>query len=392
MKHFLRGGKAQLAVWAAFFSNGAAMATWVSRLPSIQNKLGLSEGSLGLVLLGSSMGTITALLLAGNIIEKLGSSKVTLISALVLCGSLPLLSLAPDAVLLFFLLFFFGGAMSLMDVAMNEQAVLVERKTQLSLMSTFHGGFSIGAMAGAMIGAGMATLPSNSLVLHFALAAVLFSAINISIFPYFLPAKSEHHEKRRTIRIPERALWALGVIAFCSMITEGAMGDWSAIYLTNILQTSSSYAALGYAVFSLMMTIGRFGGDSITSKWGMVGVIRTGSLIATTGLVAIILTHSPTIAIMGFGLVGLGVANVIPLVYKAAGNSPGIPTGTGIAGVASIGYVGSLIGPPLMGAIAEKASLRASFTLIAILISTLTVTASSISRHGRNETKIQEDN
>ena len=108
MKHFLRGGKAQLAVWAAFFSNGAAMATWVSRLPSIQNKLGLSEGSLGLVLLGSSMGTITALLLAGNIIEKLGSSKVTLISALILCGSLPLLSLAPDAVLLFFLLFFFS--------------------------------------------------------------------------------------------------------------------------------------------------------------------------------------------------------------------------------------------------------------------------------------------
>jgi len=378
MKKIFSGGKAQLAVLAAFFINGAALATWVSRLPAIQNKLGLSEGALGLVLLGSSAGVISALLLASGLIEKYGSARVTLVSALILCGCLPLLSLAPNPAILFLILYFFGGSMSIMDVAMNEQAVLVQREAGRTIFSLFHGGFSIGGLAGALVSAAMAALPGISLTLHFIIMAIIFSTISVLIFPHFVRVEQTQHKKKSALQIPERALWMLGILAFCCMITEGAMSDWSAIYLTRVLQTNSSQAALGYAAFSLMMTTGRLTGDAATTRWGADKVVRAGSLLATIGLVILILTNQPAIAIIGFGVVGIGVANIVPLIYNAAGNTPNISPGTGIAGVATIGYLASLIGPPVIGAIADKSSLRISFLLLLVFISSLMVTGKAV--------------
>lgn len=370
----------RLAVLTAFFVNGAVMATWVSRIPAIQARLGLSEGALGLLLLGLSVGVLTALSLAGGLIARFGSARVTVVAALALCATLPLLALAPRPVVLWGVLFLFGGLMSAMDVAMNEQAVLVERNARRPLMSSFHASYSVGGLAGALIGAGMASIDAVTPFLHFLLVAVLFGGIMLLTIPHLLPYRHESGTTTAVFRLPERALWGLGAIAFCSAIGEGAMADWSAVYLTEVFDAPAAYAALGFAAFSLTMTAGRLFGDSLSAALNRVAIVRLGGLLAAVGLVTAAITPQPVFALVGFAAVGIGLANVIPLSFSAAGNVPGIAAGAGIAGVATIGYAGFLAGPPVIGLVAEQTSLPVAFLLVALLVGSLVLTAQAIGR------------
>ena len=381
MKKLFIEGKSQVAVLAAFFTNGAVMATWVSRIPYVQAKLDLSEGGLGLVLLGLSLGVLTGLSVSGSLIARWGSAKVTLLAAFLMFAMLPTIVLAFHPIMLFFLLAIFGGAMSIMDVAMNEQAVLVERKAGKALMSSFHGSYSIGALTGSLISSGMAALPGVSTLLHFILAALIFGVLMIYFYPALIPVNQNHGQKNVVFRLPERALWMLGVIAFCSAIGENAMADWSAVYMTDVLSTSAAFAALGYAAFSLTMTIGRFMGDQLKRIWQPDFIVRFGSFLAVVGFMLLIATNHPILAIVGFAIIGLGLSNIIPIAYGAGGNVPGIETGAGIAGVATIGYTGSLFGPPMIGFIAEKASLRVAFFVIMLLAGALMFASKSVKTH-----------
>jgi len=385
MKSILSVNKSRLAVLLAFFTNGALMATWVSRIPAIQSRLGLSEGALGLVLLGLSAGMLTALFLAGGLIARFGSPRITLVCAMVSCLALPFLIIVSKPIMLFAVLFIFGGGIGAMDVAMNEQAVLVERNEERPLMSSFHAGYSIGGFAGALIGAGMAAVPGLPTLLHFVITAIIFCGVVIFSFPHLIPVECETGEKEAVFRLPERSLWILGAIAFCSAIGEGTMADWSAVYLTQVLNADAAFAALGFAAFSLTMTIGRIFGDFLSREWKPAFIVRTGGFIAALGILAAALTKNPIIAIAGFAAVGVGLANIIPLLFGAAGNFPGISTGAGIAGVATIGYAGFLVGPPFIGLIAEETSLRVALCLVALLIGTLIFTAKAISSQGKIE-------
>ncbi len=379
MKKYFSEGKSQQAALAAFFSAGALMATWVARIPAIQARLELSEGELGMVLLGLSIGVITALSLTGGLIARFSSRKVTLIGGLGMCAALPLLALAAHPVLLFAALLVFGGMLSSMDVAMNEQAVLVERNARRALMSSFHASYSIGALFGSLAGAGMASLPKMTLLLHFASIALLFAVILIAIYPKMIPTSTETTGRKVVFQFPMRALWALGAIAFCSAMSEIAMADWSGVYLTHVLKTDTAFAALGYASFSLTMTAGRLLGDALTRVQKPAAIVRMGGLVAVAGLALLVFTSSPVLAIAGFAAVGLGLSNIIPLVYSAAGNIPGIAPATGIAGVANIGYLGSLVGPLAIGFVADETSLRVSFALVALLAAMLVFLARKVS-------------
>ncbi len=332
MKHFFSGGKPQLAVLAAFFANGALMATWVSRIPAIQTRLGMSNGTLGIILLGLSSGILTALSLTGGLIARFGSPKITLVGAIGMCCTLPLLAIASSPVLLFISLFVFGGMMSAMDVAMNEQAVLVEHKLKRTLMSSFHAGYSVGGLAGSLIGAGMAAMPNLPPLVHFVVAAVIFGGISGLLYPHLLPVEQGLPGTKVRFRLPERALWALGAIAFCSAIAEGAMADWSGVYLAQAINTSTAFAALGYAAFSLTMTIGRALGDFLSGMHKPVFLVRISGVVAALGLLLLAVTDIPVLS-----------------------------------------------GPPLIGLISETASLRVAFLLIALLLSTLLVTARAVS-------------
>lgn len=370
--------KARTAVLIAFFINGAFLATWVSRIPTIQQKLNLSEGALGLVLLGLSVGVLTALSSSGGLIARFGSPKVTLVGGILLAVFLPLLALASHPVLLAIALFLFGAAMSAMDVAMNEQAVLVERQAQKPLMSSFHASFSVGGLIGALIGAGMAALPVMIPLFHFLLISAVFLILIFLAYPQFIVVAVEKQETQSVFRLPHKALWALGAVAFCCSIGEGSMGDWSAVYLTRVLNTDASFAALGFAAYSLTMTTGRFMGDSLTKRWQPERIVRFGGLAAAIGFLTVVLSDSPYLALVGFALIGIGLANIIPLAFSAAGNHPEIPTSVGIAGVATIGYAGFLAGPPIIGLVAEVTSLRVAFFLLTIMTISMIFTASSI--------------
>ena len=382
MKQFLSKNPTRLAVLTAFFVNGAIFATWVSRIPAIQAKLHLSEGALGIILLGISAGVLVALSLAGGLIARFGSPRVIITGTAIMCVLLPILALIPHPVLLWVTLFVFGGGMSAMDVAMNEQAVWVEREAKRPLMSSFHAAYSIGGLAGALIGAGMASIPAISPFIHFLLGALAFGAAMLVAYPHLVPANVVPEENASVFRLPERALWLLGFIAFCSAIGEGAMADWSAVYLTQVLETTAAYAALGYAAFSLTMTAGRLLGDAITTAWKPETIVRAGGVLATAGLLAAVLTRTPVVVLIGFAAIGIGLANIIPLAFSAAGKFPGIPAGTAIAGVATIGYAGFLAGPPVIGLVAEQTNLRIALTFVLILIATLIFTARAIDGKG----------
>lgn len=375
--------QSRLAVMVAFFINGALMATWVSRIPTIQADLSLSEGALGLVLLGLSAGVLTALSMAGGLLTRFGSAKVTAAGGIAMSLTIFPLGLVPNSMILWLNLFAFGAAMSIMDVAMNDQAVIVERSANRSLMSSFHATFSIGGMTGALIGSGMASTVFFSPFLHFLLVGIVLSIILLIASRYFLlTRKDESPENGAVFSFPERALWVLGAVAFCSSIAEGAMADWSGVYLNQILNTSAAFAALGYAVFSFTMTIGRLFGDSVLDRWNSVTVVRFGGLIASIGLVMVVLSKSPVITLVGFFVIGLGLSNIIPIVFSTAGNFPGISSGKGIAGVATLGYAGYLVGPPVIGLVAEGTSLRIAFALIAFLVGSLVFTTKAISKSG----------
>ena len=368
---------ARFAVLTAFFINGAVIATWVSRIPAVQQKLSLSEAELGVVLLGTAVGVLVALSMAGGLVARLGSTRVLLTAGIAMCALLVPLALVNSPVVLWLNLFASGAAISTMDVSMNDQAAAVERLAKRPLMSSFHATYSIGGLVGALFGAGMAALPGMTLELHFLVVAVLLALVLLFSTRYLLPAQPSGDESP-VFRLPERALWLLGAAAFCSSIGEGAMADWSGVYLSRVLATTAATAALGYAAFSLTMTVGRLLGDAILSRWPADGVVRVGGGLAALGLLMIVGTKATAAALVGFGLVGLGLANIVPVTFSAAGNYPGIIPSAGIASVATIGYAGFLAGPPVIGVVAEETSLRISFILVALAVGSLVYTARGV--------------
>ena len=361
---------ARLAVALLFFLNGAVFATWVTRIPAIQSKLLLTPGQLGLALLGTAAGALVAMNLSGFLSARFGSRSVTTIAALCLCAILPLLALAPTLPALVATLLLFGASSGSMDVAMNTQGVAVERRYGRPILNSFHACYSLGGLAGALASGMIASLGLAPLP-QFLGVALLFVPLTLAVTRLLLPAEAEAEAetegKRVTFALPTRAVLALGLVAFCVVLGEGAMGDWSAVYLTGTLHSGAALAAAGYAAFSIVMAGGRGVGDRLTARLGPMTVVRLGGLVAATGLaLALIGIWVPT-AILGFGLVGAGFSVVFPLTLSAAGRTTKQAYGTAIAAVATCGYMGFLIGPPVIGFIADALSLRIALGVVVVL-------------------------
>ncbi|HQU74448.1 MAG: MFS transporter [Calditrichaeota bacterium] len=369
------------AVLLMFFANGALLANWLSRIPQIQARLNLSEGQLGLTLMGFALGVLTALSLAGGLIARFGSRRVTAKAGTLLCCLLPTLALLPHSVALECGLFLFGAGMSTMDVAMNAQGVEVERALGRPVMSSFHAAFSIGGFAGAGLGAMMASGQVGP-ALHFSIAGVGFLILILFAATRLLPFSAAPGSPAGgpVFRLPGRSLWPLGMVAFCSSVGEGAMADWSAVYLKKVVATADSTAAIGFAVFSITMTVGRLLGDHLAGRWGGPRLVQGGGVLAFLGLLLATLFPQVVPVMLGFAAVGAGLSIVVPLTFSAAGNFPDLAPGLGIAGVATIGYVGFLAGPPVIGLLAEAVTLRGSMVLVMLLVGSLVFTAPAL-RH-----------
>jgi len=357
---------ARWAVAAMFLVNGALLANWVARIPAVQQRLGLSAGALGIALLGMAIGALAAFPVTGLLIAHYGGRRVTTGAALVYCTAVPLPGLAPSLPLLMVALIALGAGNGAMDVAMNAQGVAVEARYGRPIMSSFHGLWSVGGFAGALVGgvaagAGIAPFP------HLLGAAVVLVIAALIASRWLLPVAADAHSGAPAFARPTRALLGLGVVAFCSALGEGAMADWSAVYLHTSLATSAAFAAAGYAGFSLAMTAGRLSGDRLTHRFGPVVLVRAGGLLAAVGLGVALVVGRAGPAVAGFALVGAGLSLVAPLVYSRAGRTPGVSAAAALAAVATMGYTGFLLGPPIIGAVAQALSLRDALGIIVLL-------------------------
>ena len=368
----------RIAVLGIFLINGAIFANWVTRIPHVRQALSLSEGQLGLALLGTSCGVILGLLMTGGFIARFGSRSATIAGSVLFSLCLPLISLAGNFWTLFAALFIAGYVAAIMDMAMNVQAAEVERRMGKSIMSSFHAAFSVGGVLGALMGAAAVKLVL-SVSLHFSLTAILFILLTfLLVKPLLTIAGETDAQNSSVVSFPPRALWALGAVGFSATVGEGSMADWSALYLSDTIRTSDTVAAFGFAAFATMMTVGRIAGDWLTIHYSAEALVRGGGLIAALGLSLAMAIPQTIPVLIGFALVGAGLSVVVPLTFSAAGNIPGIPAGTGIAGVATIGYAGFLAGPPVIGLLAEATSLRIAMGFVLVLVATLLLSGRSI--------------
>ena len=362
----------RIAVKTAFFINGFIFANWVSRLPRIQEMFNADDGTIGLVLLASSIGAVGAMPFTGWIIIKNGSRRITLISAILYCAFVPLIPLSQNLFVLIVLYFFMGIVTGMLDVAMNAQAILVEREYKRPIMTSFHALFSIGMMLGAA-SAALFTDIKFDLVQHFFIVAgaALLGAAWMSRHLIYDRPDAAHHDGP-LFRLPNRSMIVLGIITFCCMIGEGSMSDWSVNYMENVADASITLAPIGLSAFATAMTLGRIFGDSMRKRSGDRAMIIGGGLTALIGLCAALIFPSPYVTIAGFFLVGLGLSSIVPIAYSIGGNEKNLPPGVGLAMVTTVGYSGFLIGPPVIGFIADWLNLRVSLGVIALLLALMT--------------------
>jgi MFS family permease len=353
---------ARPAVSTLFFVNGAVLATWLPHLPAVKARLTSGDGQLGLVLLAMAAGAVVALPTAGRLIGLVGSRVVSAVAALALCLAMPLPVLSPSLPVLVAALALLGACNGLLDVSMNAQAVAVEQRAGRPIMSSFHALFSLGGVAGALL-AGAAMAVGVEATAHVVVSTLVgLTAVAVAV-PGLVPTPAPDATGPLLAR-PSRGLVSLGALALLGLLAEGAMADWSAVYLHDTLRASSSTAALGFAAFSLAMGAGRFGGDALVDRLGPRRVLRVSGAVAALGLAAALLLGRPAIGVVGCALVGLGIANIIPLLFSAAARVPGVPPGQALAAVATTGYLGFLAGPPLIGVVAETAGLAVGLGVV----------------------------
>jgi MFS family permease len=364
----------RIAVKIAFFINGFIYASWVARLPEIQRVYDADNGTIGLVLLSSSVGAVGAMPFTGWVIIKNGSRRVTLISVFLYCAIVPLIPFMPGILALIGLFFLMGIVTGMLDVAMNAQAVMVEQQYQKPIMTSFHALFSIGMALGAWAGALFVDLDYN-LFNHFIIVVVLALIAALWASRNLIEDKpdQEFHHDGPLFRLPSKALISVGVIAFCCMMGEGAMGDWSVNYMQNIAHASKAIAPIGLSAFATAMTLGRIFGDRARASLGDQKIIMLGGIVSTIGLSIALVFPIPYVVISGFFLVGLGLSTIVPIAYSLAGNAKGLPSGVGLAMVTTVGYSGFLFGPPIIGFLADWQTLRVALLLVAFLLLIMTV-------------------
>ena len=323
----------------------------------------MSDGQLGLVLLSMAAGSVVALPVAGWLVGRLGSRVMTAAAGIALCLALPLPVASPSVALLSLSLALLGACNGLLDVSMNAQAAEVEQRVGRPIMSSFHALFSLGGVAGALLAGGAMAVGIGDVAHVRGSAFVALSAAVVALPGLTRPRAAADHAGPAVAR-PSGTLLTLGSLALLGLLAEGAMADWSAVYLHDTLGSSPSVAAVGFAAFSLAMAAGRFIGDVLVRRLGPRQVLRGSSTVAAVGLAAALLLGHPAIGIVGCALVGLGIANIIPVLFSAAARVPGVPPGRALAAVATTGYLGFLAGPPLIGVVSEAAGLAAGLGLV----------------------------
>lgn len=366
---------ARLATRIAFLVAGFGIAAWAPLIPFAKLRLGADDGLMGLLLLCLGAGSVTAMLRTGPLCARYGCKPVVMGSGLAMSLALPLLVLAGSSWALGAALFVFGGALGSLDVAMNVHAVEVERDAGVSLMSGFHAMFSVGGFVGAglvtfLLSCGFAPLACTLVCLGIMVAAMTVAAPRL--------AQTARVSAGHALAWPRGPVVLLAALAAVCFLVEGAMLDWSALLLTGRGLSATAQGGLGYAFFAVAMTAGRLGGDAITGRFGDRPTLLWGGIVSLLGFVVLLLGTRLEIALAGFVLIGLGASNIVPVLFRRAGNVPGASAAMAVAAITTVGYAGQLMGPAAVGFVSHLASLPAAFWVLAALMALVPLTTGRV--------------
>jgi MFS family permease len=370
---------ARRATFVAFFVQGTCFAVLLTRIPALKDRFALSDGELALVLLVVPVVAGMGSLLAGSLAGRYGSAPVLRIAAIMVCLGLAGIGAAPTLPLLFAVLAAFALALGGVDATMNMQGVAVQNRYGRSIMVGFHAVFSLAGILGSLAAAGAAKaeLP---LAAFFGGVAVLGGAASLLAGPWLLrrddAATGEPERPGVTApALPWRPILLLGAAVTCLYIGDSATSNWSAVYLTDALHSSESVAALAYGGYATAMLLGRVVGDAVVDRFGVVRVVRAGGLLASAGLLVVVIAPLPAVGIAGFAVLGLGLCIVAPQSFTAASRLDPSGSGVAVARVNVFNYVGFVLGAPLVGLVAEVSSLRVGFIVPLLLVLVIVVTA-----------------
>ncbi len=372
--------RARIAVAVVFAVHGAVVGTFATRIPWIAERLQIDAGWLGIALLFAAVGATGAMPFAGRITHRYRSRPLARWLLVAWCLSLIPTAFAPSLPLLCAAMLVQGAAAGLADVAMNAQGVVVEQRAGRSIMSGLHGMWS----AGGLIGSGFGVLAAHASLdprVHFTIVAAALSAIAIAACRYLLDV-TPPEEGTPLFALPPKRVLLIALVGFAAVFAEGASADWSAVYLTDVAHAAPALAAGAFSGFAATMAVARLAGDRVVDRFGPVWTVRVGGLLATLGALTVAVSRVPWLAITGFGLIGLGIAVVVPLAFTAAGNAGPHP-GQQIAGVATIAYGAGLVAPASVGGIAQASSLSISFIVVAVLSAFVIVGAPVLGRRSQ---------
>lgn len=356
----------RLAISGLFLLNGLYAGAWAPKIPEFASRLGISESQLGLMIMCFGIGSLILMPITGVLIAHFGSTRAVKGAAVLFLPTLLLLSIAPNIPLGVLAISLFGGILGAMDVAMNGNAVEVEKSMRRAIMSSCHAFWSLGAFIGATTGGFL--IQTIGVMGHAILLTVIGIAALAIVWPFVLHDAPHKSEERQKIRLPMSPLpWLIGMMALFCMVPEGAILDWSALYMRNELGAPLALSGFAFGTFSLTMAVMRFAGDHVRDRFGAVKTLRFCTVMAIIGMIVAGTAPNAYVAIAGFALCGVGISNMVPIAFSAAGNLPGYAQGVALSVATVMGYSGSLFAPSVIGFIAEHTGFAIIFALLPVL-------------------------
>jgi MFS family permease len=368
----------RVATATVFAVHGAVAGSFATRIPWIRDRLDLGPGALGVALLVPALGALLAMPATGALMHRVSGPRITRVLISAFCVALVLPALAPSLGWLCLALLVFGALGGMADIAMNTQGVALEERAGRSIMSGLHGLWSVGGIVGGTVGA-LAAHAGLDARIHLGAMAVLLLAVALVACRGLLeaPPATAGADHAPALAWPSRPVLLIGAVGFGAVFAEGASADWCAVYLRDVMGSSAGTAAVAYTAFAAAMAAGRLRGDALVHRIGAVRAVRIGGLIAALGALLVVLARTPALGIVGFALIGLGIATTVPLAFAAGGRA--VPhAGQGIAAVATVAYGAGLAAPGLIGAIADVASLPAAFVVVAALAALVSLGAGAL--------------
>ncbi len=359
----------RIATTIFFFISGFGYSTWASRIPAFQQQLHLNDRELGMLLLASPIGVLVTVPFTGKLLNQYSSKSITLFGAVFYNLILALLAFTTQTWQLAVILFLFGSSRNLLNLSMNAGAVEVQSLYGKSIMTSFHGLWSLAGFSGAAVGYFFTTLitsTSLSLHYHFLVVSIILMIATLVCYPYLFYKRHEHLPPRPLFALPDKGLLVFSIITFASMACENVMYDWSGIYFQKVIGAAKSTATAAFVVYMIAMTTGRLAGDRLVNKLGIIPILKYSGLLIGAGLLVAVLLPYHTTAMLGFIMTGFGVSCIVPLVFSLAGQSSKTSSGAALASVSTIGYFGFLVVPPSVGFIAQEAGLQWSFGIISL--------------------------